>query len=210
MRQGAPCTPEKDESRPLSSEKKPRRRLETPPVGAGGARSHAPDRVAWQHEPDALRNARRNRSALRQTVGTHNFLATRSVESYADILAGVRTAQADHAVCRDKLIHTQGEIERLKEGTSEIKRLHELEKCARWCGRHRAVTEQFEKLTLFRGRFYQNHKDEIDKFNYASKKLQTAGYNDHILPEAFKRELDELETRRADQVRALEARRDCR
>ena len=209
VRQGAPCTPEKDESGPLSSEKKPRRRLETPPTRAGGERSHAPDRAAWQHEPDALRNARRSRSALQQTVGTHNFLATRGVESYADIVAGVRTAQADHTACRDMLIRTQSEIDRMKvDGLPEMQELHKLEKCTRWCSQYRAVAEQFEKLKLFRGRFYQNHKDEIDKFNYASKKLQAAGYNDHVLPEAFGRDIAALEARQADQVRALEARRD--
>ena len=208
VRQGAPCTPEKDESPGLSSEKKPQRRLETPPASAGGVRSHAPDRAAWQHEPDALRNARRVRSAIRQTVGTHNFLATRGVEGYEDILAGVRTVQADYIACRDELIRTQAEVDRVKEGTPEIKQLRELEKCARWCGRHREVAEQFEKLKLFRGRFYQNHKDEIDKFNYGSKKLQAAGYNNHVLPEAFAREIDKLETRQADLLKALVTRRE--
>jgi len=165
--------------------------------------------VAWQKEPDALRHARRARSALRQTVGTHNFLATRGIESYADILAGVRTAQADHAACRDSLIRTHSEIKQLKtNGLPELKQLRALEKCASWCSQYRAVSEQFEKLKLFRGRFYQNHKDEIDKFAYASKKLQTAGYNDHVVPEAFGREIAAFEERQADQLRKLEAQRD--
>ncbi|WMJ83181.1 MobQ family relaxase [Oscillospiraceae bacterium MB24-C1] len=209
VRQGAPCTPEKDESRPLSSEKKPPQRLETPTTDAVGERSHAPDRAAWQHEPDALRNARQIRSAIRQTVGTHNFLATRGVESYGDIVAGVRLAQSNHAACRDELIRTQAEIDQLQSGgVPEIQQLRELEKCARWCNQHRDVAEQFEKLKLFRGRFYQNHKNEIDKFNYASKKLQAAGYNHHILPEAFKRDIAELEARQAYRLKALANRLD--
>ena len=205
VRQGAPCTPEKDESAPLSSEKKPPQRLETPTTDAVGERSYAPDR---EHEPDALRNARRIRSAIRQTVGTHNFLATRGVESYEDIVAGVRFAQTNHAACRDELIRTQAEIDQLKNGAPELQNLRELEKCARWCSQHRDVAEQFEKLKLFRGRFYQNHKDEIDKFNYASKKLQAAGYNDHIIPDAFKRDIATLEVKQAEKLKALAARRD--
>ncbi|MDF3003795.1 MAG: hypothetical protein K0S22_267 [Oscillospiraceae bacterium] len=169
-----------------------------------GERSHTPNR---EHEPDALRNARRVRSAIRQTVGTHNFLATRGVESYEDIVAGVRFAQTNHAACRDELIRTQAEIDRLKEGTPDIQKLYKLEKCAHWCGQYRAVSEQFKKLKLFRGRFYQNHKDEIDIFNYASKKLQAAGYNDHIIPDSFKRDIAEMEARQADKLKILVARR---
>ena len=70
------------------------------------------------------------------------------------------------------------------------------------------LSEQFNKLKLFRGRFYQKHKDEIDKFNYASKKLQVSGYNDHILPESFKRDIAELETRQADKLKIMATRRD--
>ena len=207
VRQGAPCTPEKDESPGLSSEKKPQQRLETPPAGAGGERSHAPDRAAWEHEPDALRSARRNRSALRQTVGTHNFLATRGVESYADIVAGVRAAQAGHAACHDEMLRTKAELDQIKtNGPLGLQQLRELEKCARWCGQYREVAEQFEKLKLFRGRFYQNHKNEIDKFNYASKKLQAAGYNDHVIPDAFKRDIATMEEQRTDRIRGLESR----
>ncbi len=202
VRQGAPCTPKKDESPVLSSEKKPQRRLETPPASAGGARQPAPDGTA----PHRVENIR---SAIRYAAGTHNFLATHGVESYADILVGVRKAQADHDACRDGIIHAQAEIDRLKAvGISEAQQLRELEKCALWCDQHRAVAEQFDKLKLFRGRFYQNHKDEIDKFAYASKKLQAAGYNDHVVPEAFGREIATLEDRQAEQIRALEARRD--
>ncbi|MFV0497583.1 MAG: MobQ family relaxase [Candidatus Fimivivens sp.] len=207
VRQGAPCTPKKDESPELSSEKKPLQRLETPTTDAVGERSCAPNRQAQQ--PDALRNAQRIRSAIRQTVGTHNFLVTHDVKSYEDVLAGVRKAQANHAACRDEIIHIQIKIDQLQSnGMPEIQSLRKLQKYARWCSQYRNVSEQFDKLKLFRGRFYQNHKNEIDKFNFGSKKLQAAGYNDHVLPDAFRRDIAKLEAQQTDMIKTLATPRD--
>ena len=80
------------------------------------------------------------------------------------------------------------------EHSGKIKELQQLKKCAVWCTEHREISEQFEKVKLFKGRFYQNHKDAIDKFNFGKKTLEAAGFTTHHAASFFEHQITQLQT----------------
>ena len=213
VRQGAPCTPKEDESPLLSSEKKPQRRLEAPPAGAGGARQPAPDEVARQ---EAIRRSNSVRGGIRHAAGTNNFMVTRGARTYEDLLAGIYVAEAEYNACKKNLDALNAEIDNLRQLQqsaaqvqhhsaskdavnhlrAEIEKLQQLQIAVTWAHSHRAVTEQFEKLKLFPRKFYKAHKLEIDRYRYAVKQLAEAGITLPVEPDAFAQKLKALEAER--------------
>ncbi len=183
VRQGAPCTPEKDESLGLSSEKKPQRRLETPPAGAGGARSHAPDEAARQ---EAIRRSNIVRGGIRHAAGQNNFMVTRGAKTYDDLLIGIRKAEAEYNTCKYSLDGLRAEVDKLQQ----------LQTAVGWARDHKAVAEQYKRLKLFPGKFYKAHKMEIDRYRYAVKQLADAGITQPVQPDAFAEKLKLLEAER--------------
>ncbi len=183
VRQGAPCTPKKDESRPLSSEKKPPQRLETPTTNAVGERSHELDEAARQ---EAIRRSNIVRGAIRNAAGTNNFMVTRGAKTYDDLLNGIHKAQSEYSTCENSLNHLR----------SEVDKLQQLQTAVVWARDHKAITEQYERLKLFPGKFYKAHKMEIDRYRYAVKQLADASITHLVELGAFTEQLKLLETER--------------
>ena len=79
---------------------------------------------------------------------------------------------------------------------SEVDKLQQLQTAVVWARGHKAITEQYERLKLFPGKFYKAHKMEIDRYLYAVKQLTDSGITYLVELGAFTEQLKLLETER--------------
>ena len=91
-------------------------------------------------------------------------MVTRGAKTYDDLLTGIHKAETEYGTCEDGLNHLIAEIDKLQQ----------LQTAVVWARDHKSITEQYERLKLFPGKFYKNHKLEIDRYRYAVKQLADA------------------------------------